>query len=287
MPEPQLPLDNPDEREAKRAPRVLALTRKVGLGYLYHLLTLTGFDNPSRVCNLANESIANDGHAYVLDAVKAHWYRSLEAEAPDYTVYDGYEYLAESFVCWQMYSRKYLLSIQKTEALPPSGVSGRVKPGTPIVDLGNGLGFTSSALRQTFPLSSVFATNVPGSVQWSVAEILAKNYGFTMKADAKAIGSKGRGALVFASEYFEHFLSPVDHLTDVLEALEPSALLLASAFSSPGIGHFNTYLVGSQPVSGAQASRAFNDTLRSYGYVKIKTGLWNNRPAYWERSRDA
>ena len=93
---------------------------------------------------------------------------------------------------------------------------------------------------------------------------------------------------VFASEYFEHFQRPIEHLRDVLRVAEPKHLVIANAFGSKSIGHFDIYLdeenlFDSRQVLGASVGRLFNDVLRKNGYATVKTEFWNNRPAVWRR----
>ena len=46
------------------------------------------------------------------DALAARWYASLDAGRPDFTIYDDPVYLAEAFLCWREYSRKYLRALR-------------------------------------------------------------------------------------------------------------------------------------------------------------------------------
>ena len=67
----------------------------------------------------------------------------------------------------------------------------------------------------------------------------------------------------------------------MLDALHPRALLIANTFGTRSIGHFHRYTIAGQGVAGTLASRLFNAHLRHRGYTKVKTGMWNQRPAYW------
>ena len=50
------------------------------------------------------------------------WYRSLDANKPDYSVYADDEYIAEAWMCWALYSRKYLLALKKPTRVFPDTV---------------------------------------------------------------------------------------------------------------------------------------------------------------------
>ncbi len=118
-------------------------------------------------------------------------------------------------------------------------------------------------------------TQLPGSVQFTIASHLASTLGFTMAADPPPAD------LVVAFEYFEHFEQPVAHLHDVLDATSCSALWVANTFTQPAAGHFREYVVGGKPVAGTQMARQFNSALRACGYRKVDANLWNARPTYW------
>ena len=260
---------------------VLKLNRKNGLQYLNYILNTVQIGRGDDVCRIANEKIA-EGDTPLLAELQRTWYKTLRAGNPDYSVYDAHAYIAEAYVCWFEYSRKYLNQIQKPSSLPPYGVADQSRTARVIVDLGNGLGFTTAALTQIFPTADVYGTNVTHSLQYRVAAHLATEYRFRMAADAATINRTAD--LVFASEYFEHFHDPITHLHEIINALQPRRLLLANTFANDGIGHFDHYQMHGETIHGRKAGRFFNNELRSLGYHKIKTTLWNNKPNYWERA---
>lgn len=215
----------------------------------------------------------------VYDDLLDRWYASLP-DNPDYGVYGEPYYVIDLWMCWHLYSRNHIRNINRAKDGPSVAESfGDVKK---IVDLGCGLGFTTTMLKQRWPSAEVIGTNIPTSFQYSVASDLAKQYGFNMEGNLEDVGDGVD--LVFASEYFEHFYQPIDHLEEVLAALKPTHLLLANAFTSDAIGHFNQYSWNGEIYSDAKMGKLFNDTLRNHGYTKAKTNLWNNRPALWTRT---
>lgn len=209
------------------------------------------------------------------------WYASLDAGHPDYGVYNSPLYLAELWACWIVYSRKYLLGLHPARNFPPVGIAARMSPVKRIVDLGCGAGYTAAAFRELFPAAEVVGTNISGSIQYRVACRMAEQFGFSMVSDVRAAG--GQTTVVFASEYFEHIHSPIEHLYEVVRHLKPRFMLIANAFGTTAIGHFHTYKVGEKLLDGKATSRAFNSEMKRLGYVKIKTKLWNNRPTFWAR----
>jgi SAM-dependent methyltransferase len=213
------------------------------------------------------------------------WYSSLASGQPDYGVYGSPLYLAELWACWSIYSRKYLLSLHPPRNLPPVGIARLMHPVTRIVDLGCGCGYTAAGFRELFPDAQVVGTNISGSVQYRVACEMASSHGFSMVPNvSSAVGST---TLVFASEYFEHILTPIAHLREVVSLLRPRFMLIANAFGTTAIGHFREYIVGGVRVDGKKVQRIFNAELRRLGYKKVKTKLWNNRPALWAKSTGA
>ena len=93
--------------------------------------------------------------------------------------------------------------------------------------------------------------------------------------------------LIFASEYFEHFEKPIEHLSDVLRNIDPRYMLIANTFNGKAVGHFNSYVHHNKKYDGKTISKMFNDTLRQHGYEKIETNCWNNRPNYWKKIQSA
>lgn len=207
------------------------------------------------------------------------WYASLARGKPDWKVYASDSYLSELWACWSVYSRPYLRSVRSPSSLPSVGGVvkdlGRVRN---VVDLGCGFGYTTAALRQMFPSAKVFGTNIEGTVQTTLAQRLGKRYGFQVGLPANDQAAD----LVFASEYFEHFESPIGHLRYVLSTYRPRALLVANAFGTRAIGHFHRYKVAGAMLDGKATSRRFHLELRQRGFKKVRTALWNNRPAYWK-----
>jgi hypothetical protein len=146
-------------------------------------------------------------------------------------------------------------------------------------------------LAELCPWADVIGTNVPNSPQAKIAIRLASLFNSSHPIRIVATPSDCKGfivssvtPLVFASEYFEHFHEPVSHLREVLETLNPLTLIIANTFSSPSIGHFDSYRVNGEELTGTQTSRVFNNVLREYGYLKISTKFWNNRPTYWKKT---
>lgn len=211
-------------------------------------------------------------------ALERAWYDSLAAGSPDYSVYGADAYLAESFACWVVYSRQYLKAIE-SHRFPSGGLDADLGGIRSIVDLGCGIGYTTATLRVNYPTAIVRGTNLPGTTQWRFAETLSDEYVFGLSENVEQ-----EADVVFASEYFEHIEAPVAHLRTVVATAKPKALIVANSFSAKAIGHFDNYDVDGAKLDGRKTARAFSSELRSLGYQKVETQLWNSRPTYWRRA---
>lgn len=205
-------------------------------------------------------------------ALEIRWYESIERGEPDYSVYDDELFLGNLWACWCHYSRKYLMDIKKH-------LAGKMYVHS-IADLGCGCGYTTAALKEIFPEAHVIGTNLPGTTQFKMAEEMGSLHGFTVHNVIRE-----QADLIFASEYFEHFERPIEHLNDVLKVGRPKYLICANAFTASATGHFNEYLDGGTRISNRVIGREFNKVLKANNYAQLETSFWNKRPAVW--SHDA
>jgi len=205
------------------------------------------------------------------------WYKSI-LSTPDYSVYSDQYYICDIWLCWKTYSRTALLALKNPKSLMTMSVIDFLKTPSVILDLGCGFGYTTAGLKEFFPNSKVIGTNIKQSFQYRVAERIGIERGFTVTDD---ISSVGKVDVIFASEYFEHIINPIEHLYNVLKNTNPKYLIIANGFSGTAIGHFNYYNHMNNKYSNKQMSVMFNKSLKMLGYEKIKTKVWNNRPALW------
>lgn len=209
----------------------------------------------------------------MLASVRDRWYASLDNGEPDFGVYD--DFLVAAFDCWWQYPRRYL-----NDAAKPGSVFDHLNINGAVYDVGCGIGFTTAALAELLPHCSVIGTELDSPTR-RVAEALAAIPGFPSFTMEDQVTQKAD--LLFASEYFEHFQAPIDHLRELLSVVDPRVVIVASTFTKPAIGHFPEYRTDQGTTTGAATSRAFNAALRSAGFGRLDTKLWNNRPAYWVR----
>lgn len=233
------------------------------------------------------ERIIHDTIKHVLDpkaviaidkGLEQRWYDSLSNGGPDYGVYTSEYYLSELMACFLVYSRKHLRDINSKKSLYSYSIVRDSQSAKSVLDLGCGLGYTTSELKTLYPDAKVYGVELEGTTQFKFAQKLASQNHFQLITD---IYSVGKVDLIFASEYFEHIQRPIEHLKDILDQLDPMYLILANSFNTTAIGHFNQYLNGDEVILGQDISRRFNALLRERGYVKVKTKLWNSRPTYW------
>jgi len=244
---------------------------------------LLDLKNDDVICNLLDRLKMETGKSYNVVGDYSHllvrWYNSLDKNQPDYTVYSDDDYITELWLCWKEYSKPHLRNIRK------NSIYDYHKDDSVIVDLGCGFGLTTAVISEMFPYAKVYGTNLPDTDQIKVASSYAKDYDFSVIHDVTELDTKDVD-LVFASEYFEHFENPIEHLDHLMSVITPKAMLIANAFGTKAIGHFDYYkytnsLFGVMSIDAKSMSKMFNNKMREYGYEKQDTTLWNNRPAYW------
>jgi len=214
-----------------------------------------------------------------IQELENRWYKSLDSGYPDFSVYNDIYYLADTWVCWKKYSRTYIRNLISKNGSGAGSVKDLIGNISSVADLGNGIGYSTATLKEIFDVKT-YGTNLKGTIQWDICERISAISGFKLVESLEEIGSCD---LVFASEYFEHFERPVEHLKDVIETLAPRHIIFANTFNSPSIGHFKSYLDGDKSYTGKAISRLFSSTLRGYGFTKVETNFFNNRPNYYRR----
>lgn len=215
---------------------------------------------------------------YYNQELETLWYKKIEKNIIDYSIYDDDRYISELWACFIVYSKKYLKSLLNIKSFPPNGFLSEFKNVKTILDMGCGFGLTTGILKEIFPKMIVYGTNIKDTLQYSVAKYFSKTYDFKILTD---INNLKEIDLIFASEYFEHLENPIDELSFILKKLKPKYLLIANSFGTRGIGHFNIYNYNGNKYTGKEISKIFIDKLKENNYEKVKTKLWNNRPAYY------
>jgi len=241
---------------------------------------------------LNGDKTKRDELRYMQD-IENRWYESLSMGSPDFSVYDDVYYLADAWVCWKKYSREYIKSIESKMSLAERASNGEwsnfksmkdyIGEISCVADLGCGIGYSTAAIKELFNCK-VIATNLEGTKQYKICEYVSKKSGFKLVSNLTDIG---KCDLVFASEYFEHFERPIEHLEEVLKLLRPKFILFANTFNAKSIGHFIEYkhketLFGKNSYDGKQMSRLFTKHLKSSGYRKVQTNCFNDRPNLYE-----
>ena len=229
----------------------------------------------------ANAVVLKDRYAEHLQKVlrlEDEWYKS---NCTNFDVYDDDYYFIDIWLCFVIFSRKYLRSLVKEKQI---GSIHRVsfldisKNVRTVLDLGCGIAYSTASLKQIYPNAIVTGTNIKDTKQWKFCKYMANKYDFRLEADVKNL--QNEQDLVFASEYFEHIINPIEHLDEVL-ALNPKMLVLANAFNTKALGHFLTYKHEGENIDQKDISKMFNNHLKDNGYKKLKTKFWNNRPNVW------
>lgn len=224
------------------------------------------------------------GKNNIIKKLETRWYKSLP-DNPDYAVYNDPYYICDIWACWVMYSRKSLLALKNSKSMVDKSVVDYFNSINTVIDLGCGFGYTTAGLKELFINADVYGTNLKESYQYKVAQSYGRQYGF--KVISHCIATNKKIDLVFASEYFEHFYTPIEHLHSVVVKCAPRYMVIANGFNGVAIGHFNTYPHLNKLYTAKTMSRLFNKALGMLGYKKLKTKIWNGRPAIWERVKYA
>lgn len=226
----------------------------------------------------------------VMQELENRWYDSLSKNMPDYSVYDDVNYIADTWVCWKNYSREYIKSIISDKSMASKSSTGyynlksikdHMGNVNKIVDLGCGIGYTTLTFKDIFGCE-VIGTNIKDTIQYKICDKLSQNNRFNL---VDTIDNLGKVDMVFASEYFEHFERPVEHLIDVIQKLKPKYILFANTFNNKSIGHFDTYKHFDKDYKGLEISRMFSKELKTRGYQKVNTNCYNNRPNFYEYAK--
>lgn len=213
------------------------------------------------------------------------WYDLLETKGLEeaYSVYGDPYYFVDVIHCFLNYSRLYLRALRRPRMGDDRSFLETTKDAKVIIDIGCGIGYSTVALKELYPNAKVYGINLRGTDQWKFCAEMGKRHGFEMVGDISEVPE--RADIVLASEYFEHIIDPINHVRDIVNTVNPRYFVIANAFNTFSIGHFNTYKInremGVEEIPQEKISRIFNNELRSLGYESLKTKLFNSKPNIW------
>lgn len=184
-------------------------------------------------------------------------------------VYNTLFFLIASFDCWAKYSRKFIKMLYNNDT-----TKDLINSCINCIDLGNGLGYSTKALKECFPSVSFYGTQYEPSEQY--------DYNMFLKNTIVELNKNIKVDCFLAFEYMEHIKEPIEHLQDLL-TYNPKYLILANSFNTKAVGHYTEYKHNGNVIDQANISRLFNKTLRDNNYKKVETKFWNSRPTVWEK----
>lgn len=208
------------------------------------------------------------------------WYSSLTKNSPDYSVYEESNYIVDIWTCWSVYSRNSVKVLLEKASLIDQSLAEVIDKKGIIVDAGCGIAYTTIALKQAFPEARVIGTNFEDSWQYKMAVDIGKKHNIELRSNPFDIQNV---ELFFASEYFEHIITPLEHLREICQYCSPKYFVIANGFNGTAIGHFNEYEDKGKKFSNSKMSRMFSKEMRLLGYEKLKTKIWNDRPSIWRK----
>lgn len=217
--------------------------------------------------------------------LEAQWYDNLSRGIPDYSVYNDPQYILDVVFCWKEYSRNYIRALNSPKKTIDNGILLSVaellrRDSSSVLDLGNGVGYSTAMLKELFPNCNVYGYNIP-SDQYRFTESISHKYGFSMVSDLNTVG---KCDIVFASEYFEHFECPIEHLEMIIDTVSPKHLIIANSFNTKSIGHFTNYRDNDIEIPQTNISRMFNKAITKFGYYRLNTKIYNQKPAIYSRA---
>ena len=143
------------------------------------------------------------------------WYYSLKTNKPNYELYNDKYYFTDLWVCWHLYSRPYLKALKKFNSLNDTTSIYEILDNINIIaDLGCGIAYTTASLKQIFPNSKVYGTNLENTEQYLFCKKMSEKHNFNIVSSIDNISENVD--LLFASEYFEHILDPIEHILEII-----------------------------------------------------------------------
>jgi len=208
------------------------------------------------------------------------WYVKLNSSNKNsaYRVYDDEYYFVDIFNCFVTYSRDYIKRIKKSKAYED------LKDIKSYVDIGCGISYSTCALKQLFPNAKAYAINLRETKQWKFCEFMSEKYGYTLVDSIDSINEKVD--LVFASEYFEHIENPTKHFDEIVTAIDPDWFVIANAFNTHSIGHYEKYYYNDQIIDQSKINLIFNKHIRESNFKDMNYSIWNNKPKIWKKTKD-
>ena len=215
-----------------------------------------------------------------LKDVYAEWAMSVKEYEPAFELYGHDLYMNEAFQCWKLYSRRYLTLLRKYLARPDCEI--HMSDVKTVLDLGCGIGYTTVGLSSIFPDATIIGTNLSGTLQYKIAEDICRDFPNCIICDESHNANLHKSPdLVFASEFFEHLIEPLELLDNIIGKYRPKYFVFANTFTKMSLGHFEKYFADDRSIDGKTMSREFIKRLRSHGYVKVSTKFFNNRPSIY------
>ena len=140
----------------------------------------------------ADSDIAKDKQQCqsIFNSLTDLWYKRLsEGNTKEaYSLYNDDYYFTDLLLCYKKYSRIGIRNLSKLSYLNPSV----------IVDLGCGLGLSTSLLKTYYKEAIVYGTNLENTKQWKYASSMAITNDWSLIEDISTIKYSTKNTLIFA-----------------------------------------------------------------------------------------
>ena len=199
----------------------------------------------------------------------------IESDRKDYEIYKDPSYIHEGFLSYYKVSHMCLGQFKAWINRTNPELKGKT-----FFDLYNGIGINALQLTQ-LGLKVVVHNDNPAQV-----ETMFKLFDAFKLKRPTLIGEEWRQKkfdFVAALEVIEHYEAPVNITNDLCRAVKLNGHLVESTgFKEADYpGHFETYIIDGQPVSGMKCTSIVSKAIKKNGFVKVFDGF-NRKPRIWQ-----
>lgn len=206
------------------------------------------------------------------DKLLARW---IESDRKDYKIYQDPSYIHEGFLSFYKVSHMCLGEMKKW--IIKNNITTKKKK---FFDLYNGIGINALTLTQLG-----FDVYVHNDNPEQVLTMFKLFDAFNLRRPTMVDEDwrKMKFDFVAAFEVIEHYKMPIEITNDLMKCVKPNGYLVENTgFKQADYpGHFETYIIEGQPVSGMKCTSLVSKAIKSSGFIKVLDGF-NRKPRIWQ-----